>query len=100
MSGTNGTNMVKTLTVLVEACEVIQGKNKCCDCPMKVDCFCDEGVTFWDVCNDMTVNDFDSFLEYADKVENQVSEEDREALYADDLRKAEAEERMIDKERL
>lgn len=98
MSGTNGTSIVEMLRVLAEACEVIQGKNECSGCPMKADCFCEQGVTFWDVCNDTTIYNFDSFLKYADEVEYRVSEEDSKALHADDLRKAELEERMIDEE--
>lgn len=92
----DGKAITEMLTNLSEACQVIQDKDMCGDCPIKNNCFCVRGVTVWDICMDTNAKSFDDFLKLADYAEYYISDEDREALYADDLRKAELEERMID----
>ena len=88
--------IVGALDLLHSACENINGLGGCDRCPLKRNCL--EETDVLTLSEDVTASQFENFLGFSDDVEDYKDEQDWEASYADQARKMEIEERMIDEE--
>lgn len=86
--------IVKAFDLIGTACGEIKEYDLCEECPLRHMCLEDESaIEFADLVNAST---WDEFLDFADNAE--FSKADRDAQYADFMRKYEEEERLIDDE--
>lgn len=93
---TDGQWIANACDLAASACQTIE-ENKACDrCPLYSMCL-DEN-NFLDVAYFFSANSWKEFLGFAEDMETYISDEDAEALYWDQQRKMEIEERMIDEE--
>ena len=94
--------IVGALDLLHAACENIQGLGDCDRCPLNGRSSkqrnCLEETDVLTLAEDVTASQFENFLGFSDDVEDYMDEQDWEASYADQARKMEIEERMIDEE--
>ena len=90
--------ILDALNLLHTACQNIDGLGGCDKCPIKPNCL--EGTDVMTVAEEVTAGQFEKFLGFSDDVEDYMSmtEQDWEASYADQARKMDIEERMIDEE--
>ena len=84
------------LDLLHTACEEISSLNGCERCPIRGDCL--EECDVLDLAEELSVGELEEFLAFSDDIQDYKSEQDWEALYADEARKMEIEERMIEEE--
>ena len=75
---------------LYDACIVIEKACGCDKCPLR-DC-CLDVSSYLAVCDQVSAGMIDEFLDFADDIENPITEEDIIASYADMERKAERDE--------
>lgn len=88
--------ILNALDLAADTCQTIQENGGCDRCPLYTTCL-DEN-NFLDVAYAFNVDHWRDFLGFADDINGYISNEDAEALYWDDRRKMEIEERMIDEE--
>ena len=84
------------LDLLHASCERISGLGGCDRCPIKPNCL--EITDALTLAEDVTVRQFDQFLSLSSDMDNYMDEQDWIASEADQARKMEIEERMIDEE--
>ena len=84
------------LDLLHAACENINGLGGCDRCPIRLNCI--EMTEALTLAEDVTAKQFEEFLGLSDDMDNYMDEQDWKASYADQARKMEIEERMIDEE--
>ena len=84
------------LDLLHASCENINGLGGCPKCPIKANCL--EMTDALTLAEELTAGQIEEFIGFSDDVEDYKDEQDWKAYYADQARKMEAEERMIDEE--
>lgn len=87
------------LEALYKACDSIRYADGCEDCPLEYRCLADN--TFVTVAHEVPFAIFDEMLDYAVECRDRTDEVDIEneyALYMDERRQIDIEERMIDEE--
>ena len=80
--------------LLANACYNIKEYDQCGECPMRYMCLEETEEAIVDIADLKSALSWQEFLEYSENAE--FSKADRDAAYADFMRKYEAEERMID----
>lgn len=80
--------------ILLNACENIKDYDQCGECPLRYMCIEDTDESMATTAELMSPSSWQEFLEYSENAE--FSKAERDAQYADFMRKYEAEERMID----
>ena len=83
--------LMDALEDMLHNCDVIKDNGGCGKCPMKIYCIEDE-VTFEQIACDASKRTLLEFYDFADDMENRVSEEDYIADLADRERKGERDE--------
>ena len=95
--GIVGWEFEEVLAQLCEACDVIYNvPDGCIRCPLQDKCIADR--SFLDVAQDAKRYEFEEMIDYANECLDRVSDEDYEASKADEQRKADIEQQMIDEE--
>ena len=85
-----GKEVVKALEAVFDACGIIQEGGACGSCPLRSNCL--DEATFSQVCDMVTIGEFDEMLGLAEDIDNYMNEDS----HWDTVRKSSAEERMID----
>lgn len=80
--------------ILLNACENIKEYDQCGECPMRYMCIEETDESLATIAELKSPSSWQEFLEYSENAE--FSKADRDAQYADFMRKYELEERMID----
>lgn len=86
--------IAEAFEILAEACYNIKDYEQCNECPMRYMCLEETEESIIDISDLKTASSWQEFLEYSDNAE--FSKADRDAQYADFMRKYEKEERLLD----
>ena len=89
-----GREIINALAEVFQACSNISEAGICDKCPIRYNCIDD--TTFSEICSFVSIGEFDEMIGLGKDADDYANEQDMADYIADQQRKMEVEERMID----